>query len=294
MKAQDTIWTESSPTPNSRCRTCPNCRDTEPPPIGVVPQLMLAREDFSVRLACSDPQTMHQVDNLLARTYSYRGLQSPPPRPHANRDGEMVFAAAGAKGVFGTLTMGIDRSDGLLADELYREQIDDVRRMGGRACEITRFAIDACAPSRDVMASIFNVAFILAHAVFSVTDVFIEVHPRHAGFYRRLLGYRIAGPERTCPRVDAPAVLMHLRLEDVEHRVAQLHRGPHNDRSLYRLFMSPAEQTRALHAWTLPRRAHFARHNERREAFSSPRLGAYRKLTRASIRLDEAQSPMRL
>ncbi len=202
-----------------------------------------------MRLACADPELLRQADALVARAYTHRGLQPPPLRPQAHRDGEMVFAACDSEGVIGTLTLGVDRADGLLADELYHEEINEVRRQGARVCEVTRFAVDSCAPSRDVIAAIFNVAFILARNLHHCTDAFIEVNPRHTGFYRRLLGYRIAGPLRTCPRVHAPAVLMHIRLDDVERRIAETRRNAEGDRSLYRLFMSPDEQARILNRW---------------------------------------------
>jgi hypothetical protein len=75
-----------------------------------------------------------------------------------------------------------------------------------------------------------------------MTDLFIEVHPRHAGFYRRMLGYRVVGEERVCPRVGAPAVLMHMSQQEVDELIAQ-HAGKETSstRSLYRLFAPPAE-----------------------------------------------------
>ncbi|TEX49967.1 MAG: hypothetical protein CFR70_00705 [Rhodocyclaceae bacterium] len=52
------------------------------------------------------------------------------------------------------------------------------------------------------------------HAVFGCSDAVIEVNRRHAGFYSRRFGHARIGDEKLCPRVDAPAVLMHRRRED--------------------------------------------------------------------------------
>jgi hypothetical protein len=49
-----------------------------------------------------------------------------------------------------------------------------------------------------------------------ITDMFIEVNPRHVPFYRRAFGFRVAAPERTCPRVLAPSVLLRLEVDAFE------------------------------------------------------------------------------
>jgi hypothetical protein len=64
-------------------------------------------------------------------------------------------------------------------------------------------------------------------------------------FYRAMLGFEVAGGERTCPRVDAPAVLLRLRLSYAQEQIARY--GGHRElatsmRSLYPLGFSPAEE----------------------------------------------------
>ena len=87
-----------------------------------------------------------------------------------------------------------------------------------------------------------QVLYVLACLTHQVTDLFIEVHPRHAGFYRRLLGYKVAGPERICPRVGAPAVLMHLGQHQLDTLIER-HAGriDSDSRSFYRLFPPRSE-----------------------------------------------------
>jgi hypothetical protein len=55
------------------------------------------------------------------------------------------------------------------------------------------------------------------------TDVLIEVNPRHEAYYRRIFGFARAGREWICPRVNAPAVLMHLDVTNLEERLGALH-----------------------------------------------------------------------
>ena len=79
-----------------------------------------------------------------------------------------------------------------------------------------------------------------------MTDVFIEVNPRHAPFYRRYLGFTRMGQERVCLRVNAPAVLLRLELSYVDEQIEKL--GGRLDlapskRSLYPYFFSKDEET---------------------------------------------------
>jgi hypothetical protein len=62
-------------------------------------------------------------------------------------------------------------------------------------------------------------AYLCGRVIHGVTDAFIEVNPRHATYYKRLYGFETAGSPRTCPRVNAPAVLLRLRLERI-HQAA--------------------------------------------------------------------------
>ena len=55
--------------------------------------------------------------------------------------------------------------------------------------------------------------------VHGVTDVFIEVNPRHVAFYSRALGFVVLGDERICARVGAPSVLLHLDVEILDEQL---------------------------------------------------------------------------
>jgi len=59
----------------------------------------------------------------------------------------------------------------------------------------------------------------MGRSMHGVTDVFIEVNPRHVGFYQRALGFAVAAGERFCERVKAPSVLLKLELADLERRL---------------------------------------------------------------------------
>jgi hypothetical protein len=140
---------------------------------------------------------------------------------------------------------------GLAADGLYKTEIDQYRQQGCRVCEMGKLAISLTDDSHEVVASLFNIAYIYTHVLNQSSDTFIEVNPRHVSFYRRLLGFEVATEERFCPRVNATAILMRLDLAHAERQIQKLATGvgvgvKTRSRSLYASFMSKQEETRVI------------------------------------------------
>lgn len=217
------------------------------------PDFALMRTRYQIRFANGAECLQLRMGELVSNMYGARGLQIRQASAAAVRPGQTTLVACQGDHVFGTLTLGVDAGDGLLADTLYGDEIDAYRAQGCKVCEATRLAMDPALGTPDVMATIFNLAFMLARNAQRMTDAFIEVHPRHANFYRRMLGYQVVGPERTCPRVGAPAVLMHLSLATAETRLTNLTSNPdENDRSWYRYFLPQAEQASLIEKLILP------------------------------------------
>ena len=59
-----------------------------------------------------------------------------------------------------------------------------------------------------MLASLFGLVYAVGRWVHDVTEVFIEVNPRHVAFYARALGFAVVGEARFCERVRAPSVLL--------------------------------------------------------------------------------------
>lgn len=212
------------------------------------PDFTLVRGDYRVRLANEESRLHARASRLVTSMYGSRGLEVVRPahagrRPEHRQREQVTLAASHGHRVFGTLTLRVDSGASLLADSLYRPEVDELRTQGGRLCEVTRLALDPELSCPEVMATLFHVAFVLASEVHDRTDLIAEVHPRHAGFYQRTMGYRVVGRERICPRVGAPAVLMHLCLGMARRQIRQYAGScSRKDRNLYRLFLTPAEE----------------------------------------------------
>lgn len=192
--------------------------DVGAPCVGLVP----CASEFSVWIARTIDDC-RAAARLVEARYAQRGFHVDrlfPPGFHSSR---VTTLAAGCDGrLLGTLTLHLDSPGGLCADEAHRPIVDRVRAGGGRACELTRLAVEPGNISRQVLDSLFDLAYVVGRTVHEVTHAFIEVKPGHAAFYRKRFGFRVASDESVCPRVNAPAVLMLLELQTFGGRALEL------------------------------------------------------------------------
>ena len=194
-----------------------------------------------IRLADTDGHRS-AASYLVRKMYGWRGYQTDAsPQPNAN----VTFVASDEVKTLGTITVGFDSGDGVSARVLYPEYVDHLREKDARLCEFTRLAVDRNEHSKELLAMMFHVAYMYARRLHGCTDLLVEVNPRHAAFYRRVLGFQQAGPERICERVQAPAILLWLPLEHAERQIARY--GGNKEmtrltRSLYPWCFSPAEE----------------------------------------------------
>jgi hypothetical protein len=207
-------------------------------------EVLLERSDYKVRLA-GDHGQRSKVSLLVNRMYSWRGYRCQGSDSSAvPRANQITLEASSGADLFATVTVALDSRQGLAADDLYAAEIGQYRSETRRVCEFTRLAADPRYSSKAVLASLFHLAHIYARHIHGATDGFIEVNPRHVAFYRRMLGFRVAGAEKICPRVQAPAVLMRLDLDHVDRQVRAVGggRADMEERSLYPYFFSEMEQ----------------------------------------------------
>jgi hypothetical protein len=209
----------------------------------VLAETEVARRVFKIRAADSAGQRS-SASILINRMYATRGYPSNPLPPHAVSD-RITLTASDHESVVGTISIGFDSPIGLLCDELYQDEINQLRDSGWRICEFTKLAIDSLVRSKRVLASLFHVAYIYAHRVKTFDRLLIEVNPRHVRYYERMLGFRITGPQRMNRRVGAPAVLMMLDFEHAREEIDRLGGKPFlgdAERSLYPYFFSLPEE----------------------------------------------------
>ena len=182
--------------------------------------LAFERNGHQIRIANGCDALKRQTAKLIERMYSARGLFPYGMHAEIDRRDITVVALHGEQAV-ATATIRLDYGSGLLADTLYSKEIDAVREIGGRVCEVTQLAIDPAVGAHNALAGLLQALYVVARLTQRMTDLFIEVHPRHANFYQRVFGFRRIGVERICPRVGAPAVLLHLSQAEFERALVR-------------------------------------------------------------------------
>ncbi len=208
----------------------------------------VTREDqFKIRLAHNDERS-RDAKFFVEKRYGevgYHGERG--QQTHNSCPDSITLATYHGDHVIGTMTLGFDVGNGLMADALYKAEIDVLRARGGSVTEITKFALDTKMTSKRFLASMFNVAYIYCRKIWQYTDLIIEVNPSHAPFYKRMLGFTEIAGERMCPRVNAPAVLLWLHADDIDKKVAEVaghHELAKQDRTLYPYFFDAQEEAR--------------------------------------------------
>lgn len=165
---------------------------------------------FNIRMANSQGRR-EAASLLLKKMYGWRGYAVEAGAQHALNK-ITLFAETGGETV-GTMSLCLDDPEiGLPADDIFRDRLDELRGQQRRLCEPSKLAIDK-GVSKRVFAALIHISYIYAHNIHGYSDYVIEVNPRHVMFYKRMLGFRDFGAERSCPRVGAPAVLLRLDLD---------------------------------------------------------------------------------
>lgn len=236
-----------------------------PPVVGAQADQPLARLDaaqgervFTIRAADSHGHRS-SANILIKRRYAWRGYQvaSLPIDQMVNR---ITLTATDHQETVGTITVGLDSDQGLFVEDVFADEVAALRDDGRRLCEFTKLAMDPITGAKRVLASLFHVAYIVAHLVRGCDTLLIEVNPRHVAYYRRMLGCTVLGPQRLNRRVNAPAVLLHLDFHHTHDQIARFGGQPElaaSERSLYPFAFSAGEEAGIMsrlrqRRWTLP------------------------------------------
>lgn len=163
------------------------------------------------------------AEELVCRRYSWRGYRIGAESSSAatcSEDGSrVVLLAQNAGRLMGTLTVRRDTPRGLLAENAYCDEIQEMRVAGRRLGELVQLAIEEGADWKGALDALVQSAYLITRVVQGLTDIVIEVNPRHVRFYQRVFGFVVAAAERFCERAAAPCVLLSLNLESFGRRL---------------------------------------------------------------------------
>jgi len=161
------------------------------------------------------------AEDLVNRRYAWRGY-SLSGDARAVAAPIITLLAQRGDDVLGTLSVRPGGALGLLAEDAYGDEIERLRSQGRRVGELIRLAIEEGTDWRPALDALVQSAYVVTRFMHALTDVVIEVNPRHVGFYRRVFGFVTAAAERFCNRVGAPSVLMLLDLEQFGNRLQSI------------------------------------------------------------------------
>ncbi len=185
------------------------------------------------------------ANKLIDERYAWRGYRN-TSLPEAQSTDRITLSATQADVILGTITVGLDGQEGLHAENTFSDEISQLRARSLKLCEFTKLAVDTAAKgSRWVLASLFHVAYVLAHRVKGCDTLVIETNPRHQAYYKRMLGFERLAGERMHPRVGAPAVLLGLPLSYARQQIDKFGGRPDaiaQERSLYPCFFNAEEE----------------------------------------------------
>lgn len=197
---------------------------------------------FKIRLA-DTADGRNSASMLIDKMYSWRGYSVTQKTQEGTN--QITLTAIEDQAVIGTVSLSIDSPAGLLADEIFKDEINIFRNKGGKVCEFTKLAFDPSIRLKQILASIFHIAFIYARHINKCTDLFIEVNPRHKRYYEAMLGFQQKGDIKSNLRVNAPAVLLWIDLNYAEQQIQKLggtNSNPGSEKSFYPYFYSPREE----------------------------------------------------
>lgn len=170
------------------------------------------------------PEQHRAAEDLVRRRYAWRGYKLCAVDDFggaslAKPGRRVTLLAVNDARLHGTLTLRWDSPRGLLAEQTYKREIERLRRAGRRIGELARLAVEEGVDWKPALNALAQAAYFVTQLVQGLTDILIEVNPRHVRFYERVFGFVVAATGRLCSRVDAPSVLMRLDVEQFGRRL---------------------------------------------------------------------------
>ena len=178
-----------------------------------------AESDIAVSVA-SRPEEVKAALGLVYQAYIRNGLIEPNPfavrvTPYHLLPTTEVFIARCRSDVICTMTLVADGESGLPMESIYGQEVMRRRVEGASIAEVSCLADRRRSLVRSLPVLI-KVMSLMAQCAQrrGIDELLIAVHPKHAPFYERFIGFEIVGSERAYRGVcNKPAVALALDLE---------------------------------------------------------------------------------
>ena len=215
----------TTPIPNvARHHVAPRTDEAQLPEIKQVPRVrsrVSNPEDGPCYRIAKNRREFRAAFHLVYRNYRKAGLIDANPygmrvtRFHLHPETTVCLGLDGGE-VVSTVTVIGDTAAGLPMDCIYFLETDEFRARGWRVAEVSCLA-STCDPShRGFLTTFVRLNSLMAQSarLQGIDHLLIVVHPRHAPFYEKYVGFKSTEIVRPYPAVENhPALLLTLDLE---------------------------------------------------------------------------------
>jgi len=195
------------------------------------------REKFKIRLAQGP---------AVRRTEAARRGDPESTLPGADQDPFLFSFLAHNQGkLAGSVGVRLDSAvRGLAADDMYLDQLDDLRGAGMKLAEMVQISVDMNSVPRRVLAGMFHTAYLFAGTARGCDYCVLLANARYADFFYSSLGFDYVGDERVNGRTATPMALLAAHLPTVIEALARVGGRPGlatGDPTLFSHGFSPEE-----------------------------------------------------
>lgn len=163
-----------------------------------------------------------EADALVRKEYIRQGyINSDSPNSKKEQlNSEVVFVAKYGNKVIGTVSIFFNSDNGLPMDEIYKDELDVLRRKKKKIVEVGRLATDSSFSSKKynklfVVSSLFKLVF--HYCIYkNIDNICISVNPKHNLFYKSIM-FEDIGALKYYPAVNnAPALAKTLNISNLK------------------------------------------------------------------------------
>lgn len=181
----------------------------------------------SVRIA-GDHHDRERSYRLMYEVYSAQGYGKPHPSEmwfslHELLPSSITILVMHADEAVGTVTLCVDSTIGVPADDVFGEVLDEQRSAGERIAEVFSLGIrEDFRGSEIVLGKLISTIYLIARHLAGATLLAITVVPSHAAFYRRKLLFEQVGEPGFHKKTGVPCVLMVHPLDTFDHTDSEI------------------------------------------------------------------------
>ncbi|HIC91920.1 MAG TPA: hypothetical protein EYP21_07685 [Syntrophaceae bacterium] len=199
-------------------------------------------KNFDIKIADSREE-LSKAFSLIHNVYVSLGLMDPHPSGMRidifNALPQTKTFIARYKGeVAGTATLIFDSPLGLPSDEIYKEELDELRAEGRKLSEGSGLALSSDFRKGNLFMYVYKIVFAYAQYA-NVDDICIAINPKHSQFYEEILLFEPIGELKYYPKVKgAPAILERIDLRTVDEKFRETYSMQEFDCDLYTFFFT--------------------------------------------------------